>query len=74
MGTITQRVRKDGSIGYTAQVRLSQGSAVVFNMAHLSPVFSIAQPAWGYPLNEQAMADACKVLGKLGGISRSKRQ
>ncbi len=48
MGTITQRARKDGSIGYTAQVRLKQGGTVVFNMAHLSSVFSIAQssPSW----------------------------
>lgn len=173
MGTITQRVRKDGSIGYTAQIRLKQGGAVVFTeaktfdrrpaaaswlekrerelaqpgaldvakqddptlaevikkvteestkevgrtkaqvlrtiadsdlgqkrcsqigsadivayarslevlpqtagnyMAHLSSVFSIARPAWGYPLNEQAMADARKVLGKLGAVSRSKRR
>lgn len=173
MGTITQRARKDGSIGYTAQIRLKQGGAVVFTeaktfdrrqaaaswlerrerelaqpgaldvakqddptlrvviekvvkesakamgrtkaqvlrtiaasslgdkrcsmigsadlvayargldvlpqtagnyMAHLSSVFSIARPAWGYPLSEQAMADARKVLGKLGAISRSKRR
>lgn len=33
MGTITQRVRKDGSIGYTAQIRLKQGGAVVFTEA-----------------------------------------
>ncbi|TSP10640.1 site-specific integrase [Cupriavidus campinensis] len=173
MGTITQRARKDGSIGYTAQIRLKQGGVVVFTeaktfdrrpaakswlekrerelaqpgamdaakqedptlaevirkltaestkdigrtkaqvlrtiansdlgrrrcsqigsadivayarslevlpqtagnyMAHLSSVFSIARPAWGYPLNEQAMADARKVLGKLGAVSRSKRR
>lgn len=41
-------------------------------MAHLGSVFSIARPAWGYPLDERAMADARKVLGKLGTISRSK--
>lgn len=173
MGTITQRVRKDGSIGYTAQIRLKQGGAVVFTeaktfdrrpaaaswlekrerelaqpgaldvakqedptlaqvikkvteestkaigktkaqvlraisdsdfgqkrcsqigsadivafarslkvqpqtagnyMAHLSSVFSIARPAWGYPLDEQAMADARKVLGKLGAVGKSKRR
>lgn len=171
MGTITQRARKDGSIGYTAQIRLKQGGEVVFTeaqtfdrrqaavswlekrerelarpgaldvakqddptlaeviaklvkesdkkigrtkaqvlraigaselggmrcskidspalvsfarglkvlpqtagnyMAHLGSVFSIARPAWGYPLDERAMADARKVLGKLGTVSRSK--
>ncbi|CAG9178059.1 hypothetical protein LMG32289_03981 [Cupriavidus pampae] len=30
MGTSTQRARKDGSIGYTAQIRLKQGGEVVF--------------------------------------------
>ncbi|WP_064577164.1 site-specific integrase [Cupriavidus gilardii] len=170
MGTITQRQRKDGSIGYTAQIRLKRDGAVVFTeaqtfdrrqaaaswlekrerqlaqpgaleaaaqedpllseviarvlkesikrigrtkaqvlraiaesslggmrcskigsqelvsyasglgvkpqtagnyMAHLASVFSIARPAWGYPLNEQAMTDARKVLSRLGAISRS---
>ncbi|PWK37648.1 phage integrase family protein [Cupriavidus plantarum] len=43
-------------------------------MAHLGSVFSIARPAWGYPLSEQAMEDARKVLGKLGAISKSQRR
>ncbi|MBB2928343.1 tyrosine-type recombinase/integrase [Paraburkholderia silvatlantica] len=33
MGTITQRARKDGSIGYTAQIRLKEGGRVVFTEA-----------------------------------------
>lgn len=173
MGTITQRARKDGSIGYTAQIRLKEGGTVVHTeaktfdrrqaasswlekrerelaqpgaletakqedptlgevirkmlkespkatgrtkeqvlnaiaaselgamrcskigstdivafatdlevqpqtvgnyVAHLAPVFSIARPAWGYPLSEQAMIDARKVLAKLGAVSRSKRR
>ncbi len=173
MGTITQRQRKDGSIGYTAQIRLKRDGAVVYTeaktfdrrpaaaswlekrerelaqpgaieaaaqddpllreviakaikesvkeigrtkaqvlntiaespiggmrcskigspelvsfarsldvkpqtvgnyMAHLASIFSIARPAWGYPLNEQAMADARKVLTKLGATSRSKQR
>jgi integrase len=173
MGTITQRVRKDGSIGYTAQIRLKQGGAVVFTeaktfdrrpaaaswlekrerelaqpgaldaakqddptlaeviakyteesrkeigrtkaqvlrtigvapigemrcskigsadivsfanglgvkpqtvgnyVAHLASVFAIARPAWGYPLDEKVMADARKVLTRLGVTSRSKQR
>lgn len=31
MGAITQRERKDESIGYTAQIRLKQGGKVVYN-------------------------------------------
>ncbi|GAA7760020.1 hypothetical protein HpMS107_18820 [Helicobacter pylori] len=33
MGTITQRVRKDGSIWHTAQIRLKQGGTVMFTEA-----------------------------------------
>ncbi len=173
MGTITQRQRKDGSIGYTAQIRLKRDGAIAYTEAktfdrrqaaaswlekrerelaqpgaldvamredpplrqviqkaiddsakaigktkaqvlraiaaapigamrcseigspqivtfakslevkpqtvgnyisHLSSVFSIARPAWGYPLDEQAMADAKKVLTKLGITSKSEQR
>lgn len=30
MGTISERVRKDGSIGYTAQIRLKRGGKVIY--------------------------------------------
>ncbi|TDN70488.1 integrase [Paraburkholderia sp. BL10I2N1] len=33
MGTITERVRKDKSIGYTAKIRLKQGGRVVHTEA-----------------------------------------
>jgi integrase len=170
MGTITERVRKDKSIGYTAQIRLKQGGRVVHTEAktfdrkpaaqawidkrerelaqpgalesakaedptlakaieryikeskrdvgrtkkqvldaisaaaigkmrcsevgsqaivqfaqgldvkpqtagnyisHLAAVFNIARPAWGYPLDMQAMDDARKVMKRLGTTSKS---
>lgn len=43
-------------------------------MAHLASVFTVARPAWGYPLDSQAMIDARVVLRKLGQISRSKER
>lgn len=43
-------------------------------MAHLASVFTVARPAWGYPLDAQAMNDARVVLRKLGQISRSKER
>lgn len=43
-------------------------------MAHLASVFTVARPAWGYPLDAQAMDDARVVLRKLGQISRSKER
>jgi integrase len=40
-------------------------------MSHLSSVFTIARPMWGYPLDRQAMTDALIVLRKMGIISKS---
>ena len=40
-------------------------------MSHLAAVVSIARPAWSYPLEQQAMDDARKVLKKLGATSKS---
>lgn len=43
-------------------------------MSHLASIFSVARPAWGYPLDKQAMDDARVVLDKLGLIGRSKHR
>lgn len=43
-------------------------------MSHLAAVFTIAKPAWGYPLDPQAINDARVVLRKLGLVSRSKER
>lgn len=41
-------------------------------LSHLAAVFAIARPAWGFPLNEQAMADAFKVSARLGYSAKSR--
>lgn len=41
-------------------------------LSHLGAVFAIARPAWNYPLNAQEMADAFKVVKRLGITSRSR--
>ncbi|RZI62315.1 MAG: site-specific integrase [Rubrivivax sp.] len=43
-------------------------------LSHLTSVFKVARPAWGYPLDWQAAADARVVLTKLGHIGRSKER
>src|SRR5262245_33698854 len=44
---------------------------------HLSAIFSVARPAWGYPLSRQEFDDAVTVLKKLGlirkGLERNRR-
>jgi integrase len=45
--------------------------------SHLSNVFTVARPAWGYPLSRQEFDDALTVIKKLGlirkGIERERR-
>jgi integrase len=43
-------------------------------LSHLSAVFAIAQPAWGYPLDRQAMTDALIVAKRLGLVTRSRER
>ena len=40
-------------------------------VAHLSPVFRVAQAAWGFPLDKQQIEDAKVVLKKLGTTAKS---
>jgi integrase len=46
-------------------------------LSHLGAVFAIARPAWGYPLDQQAIRDAFAVTKRLGvtakGRSRDRR-
>lgn len=44
------------------------------DLAHLGAVLSIAKPAWGYDVDPHAMADARKVLRKLGYDTRSRER
>ena len=44
------------------------------DLAHLGAVLSIARPAWGYEVDPHAMADARKVLNKLGYNMRSRER
>ncbi len=40
-------------------------------LSHLASVFAVARPAWGWPLNEQAMADGLTVARRFGLIGKS---
>lgn len=39
--------------------------------SHLSNIFAVARPAWGYPLSREAFDDAVTVLKKLGLIRKA---
>jgi integrase len=43
-------------------------------LSHLAAIFAIARPAWGYPLNQQAMKDAFVVAKRLGLTAKGQRR
>lgn len=43
-------------------------------LSHLSAVFAIAKPAWGVPLDREAMKDAFAVVKRLGLTSKSEKR
>jgi Phage integrase family len=43
-------------------------------LSHLGSIFTIARPAWGYPLDAQAMADTFVVAKKLGLTSKCRER
>jgi len=43
-------------------------------VSHLASIFTVARPAWGYPLDEKAMEDARVVMDKLGLTAKSKKR
>lgn len=43
-------------------------------LSHLAAVFAIARPAWGYPLDQQAMRDAAAVAKRLGLATKSRQR
>ncbi len=43
-------------------------------LSHLGSIFTVARPAWGYPLDPQAMDDALVVTKKLGLSSKSRER
>lgn len=43
-------------------------------LSHLSAVFAIARPAWGIPLDHQAMKDAFAVVKRLGLTAKSDKR
>lgn len=50
----------------------AQPSTVGNYLSHLSSIFTVANPAWQYPLDPQAMDDARVVAQRLGIIAKSR--
>jgi integrase len=66
---------RSGHVVDLAQELLAGGrqpSTVGNYISHLSAIFAIARPAWGYRLDEDQMKDAQTVLRRMGIIGKSK--
>ena len=72
------RCSKISSADITAFARLLakkvQPQTVANYLSHLGAVFAIARPAWGYPLDPQAMKDAFIVAKRLGLTTKSRER
>ena len=49
---------------------MSSRKRAATTFSHLSSIFTVARPAWGYPLSRQEFEDAVTVLKKLGLIRK----
>lgn len=69
-----QRCSRIGSEDYVAFLQaLPVGPATRMSyLSHLAGVVAIARPAWGYPLDQQAVKDAFIVARRLGLIGKGK--
>jgi integrase len=60
-------------VTFANQLATKVTPATVSNyLSHLSAVFAIARPAWGYPLDQTAMKDAFIVAKRLGVTTKSR--
>lgn len=70
-GDVTSR----DSMDYAQVLGASAKPQTVNNyMSHLAAVFAIARPAWGFDLDQGVMADAQKVMKRLGLTAKSQER
>lgn len=75
-GISATRCSKIGSeeiVAYVQELKVQPQTAANY-LAQLTSVFAIAKPAWGYPLDRQAMRDAFEVTNRLGLTGKSKER
>ncbi|MBS9718547.1 site-specific integrase [Pseudohalocynthiibacter aestuariivivens] len=68
-------IKSPDIVDFARSLSTSRSPATVSNyMSHLGAVFTIARPAWGLPLDGQAMKDAFAVCNRLGITGKSKER
>lgn len=62
-------------VQFARELAATRTPATVSNyMSHLGAVFAVARPAWGIPLDQQAMKDAFVVCNRLGITGKAKKR
>lgn len=60
-------------VGFIGGLGVSASTADNY-FSHLASILKIARPAWGFPVDEQAVNDARVVMKRLGTIARSNKR
>lgn len=69
------RITSELLVALARELRAEMQPQTVANyLSHLGAVFAIARPAWGVPLDQQAMADAIVVSKRLGYTGKSQER
>jgi len=62
-------------VAFGKELRAERGASTVGTyFSHLSKIFELAAPAWGYPLDFAAFNQARAILKELGTVQKSKRR
>jgi integrase len=62
-------------VAFGKELRAERGASTVGTyLSHLSKIFELAAPAWGYPLDFAAFNQARAILKELGTVQKSKRR
>ncbi|QPO09957.1 Phage integrase family protein [Sulfitobacter pontiacus] len=62
-------------VQFAKELGATRTPATVGNyLSHLGAIFAVARPAWGIPLDQQAMKDAFVVCNRLGITGKAKRR
>lgn len=62
-------------VQFARELGATRTPATVGNyMSHLGAIFAVARPAWGIPLDQQAMKDAFVVCNRLGITGKAKKR
>ncbi|MDE4118935.1 site-specific integrase [Phaeobacter gallaeciensis] len=68
-------IRSHDIVQFAKDLGATRTPATVGNyMSHLSAVFALARPAWGIPLDQQAMKDAFVVCNRLGITGKARKR